>query len=785
MRVDELYRIVYLVAHGDAPSADTPQTTPGGRVGVVPNSPESFTLFQGFGRPLVGAVPTLLRLARMPRDAREFWASRDVRLGLSVSGNGHRIVPIELPALADALEHFVSEGYPFIVVLSPRSSTAYVERLIASHEQPILLVPFSAPTPAVIVAAGAAPPSRDAPEPAASKGVSVFAVTPSSRPSVPDAAPDETLSVESLRAFVRRAAEHLERHPTLAAVGRRVVDALATQHADIFCALELRSRGHQVTHPNEATLERLSYALKPWDGVPIPPRDDTGYVEAIAESSRIITEARHAFFRDYPDFVRIRSFDALLTVPSLLRHCYRAEFRRDLRGRDRQESTLARKIAKTYASQSRYAMDIEAPSARDVFGTPAGMSMVEERRNELSLYTCGIALRASADCVPVIRVPPAANRYHDTASKATDAARGGGQNRVQRLNRFMRKLSDALTESVPATLREIADSAGPRVKIAADAPLEWLKIQGTPLMLRKEVSRIPTTPGNLFFRDILGPPEVVTPLEAARHVLHVRSFRRDDPIREYVRSACELVLDQEHTAGRRVVELTTVDVQSRDEFVRALNAFEGAVMIFDGHGAHRRHDTVGTIAVGQDDVDAWTLTSKTRVPPVVVLSACDTHPLDGSHSSVAAGFLVAGAATVLATTMPVDARYASDFIARLLLRLNQWLPIALGGPAGMVRWSTLISGLQRRVHMTEVLRAVDGKPGVRISHADFTRISLDVGMEIESGGASWYEALTAGIASASGAGEDHVRRTVSEWAFITDALRYIQLGNPESIVITR
>ena len=45
-----------------------------------------------------------------------------------------------------------------------------------------------------------------------------------------------------------------------------------------------------------------------------------------------------------------------------------------------------------------------------------------------------------------------------------------------------------------------------------------------------------------------------------------------------------------------------------------------------------------------------------RVPPIALLSACDTHALDGSHATPANAFMNAGADTVVATSFPVNAK---------------------------------------------------------------------------------------------------------------------------------
>jgi CHAT domain-containing protein len=65
-------------------------------------------------------------------------------------------------------------------------------------------------------------------------------------------------------------------------------------------------------------------------------------------------------------------------------------------------------------------------------------------------------------------------------------------------------------------------------------------------------------------------------------------------------------------------------------------------MIFDGHGSHNPDNQTSPIVVGGSSMDVWLYRNELKVPPIIVLSACDTAPLDGAHGSTAVGFLNAG-----------------------------------------------------------------------------------------------------------------------------------------------
>jgi hypothetical protein len=95
------------------------------------------------------------------------------------------------------------------------------------------------------------------------------------------------------------------------------------------------------------------------------------------------------------------------------------------------------------------------------------------------------------------------------------------------------------------------------------------------------------------------------------------------------------------------VNVRFVDVLNEDEFVAAIHSFDGAMMIFDGHGSYDDEIGSGTIVIGGKAVDTWQLRKRCVLPPIVIFSACDTQPVDGSHSSVATAAFSLDAQTVL------------------------------------------------------------------------------------------------------------------------------------------
>lgn len=134
-------------------------------------------------------------------------------------------------------------------------------------------------------------------------------------------------------------------------------------------------------------------------------------------------------------------------------------------------------------------------------------------------------------------------------------------------------------------------------------------------------------------------------------------------------------------------------------------------------------------------MDPSTLKGKiARMPPIVILSACSTHPLDWSETSSAGAFLTMGAMSVLGTVTPIHARDAAVFVGRLLLRLAEFVPVIAGSGQ---RWSDVISGLLRMSYVTDLIRVFESEKV--ISADDHRKIQFEANTLINSESDEWFE----------------------------------------------
>jgi hypothetical protein len=270
-------------------------------------------------------------------------------------------------------------------------------------------------------------------------------------------------------------------------------------------------------------------------------------------------------------------------------------------------------------------------------------------------------------------------------------------------------------------------------------------------------------------------PLTVTP-DALRKILVISSFAEDDPLKNMVGGA----LDVTYAGWVGKVDVKRVRVNSRAEFVAAINESDAPILIFDGHGSGNPDTGIATLQVGRESVNVWELHGEIEVPPIVILSACDTQGIDArSHVTVGNGFLAIGAQTVLATLLPVDGRASAAFIARLVYRLADFIPAALH--TRVVNWTEIVSGMLRMLLASELLDGFIGPPDKLESPRG--KMQSQANHYINSGDPEWFERLIGDIAKHRGETDEATLTRAQGLIARAEALRYVQLGNPENILV--
>ena len=242
------------------------------------------------------------------------------------------------------------------------------------------------------------------------------------------------------------------------------------------------------------------------------------------------------------------------------------------------------------------------------------------RQEELWLGTACMIGFAVSETSAVVRLPNAVNRTSGAVHNFAEHYRSKSPVTRKRLRAFQ-EVQSSIAKAVPSEFVDLIREARTGVRIVADAHLEWLDIDGLPLGIRKDVTRIPVTPGNSFIDHLCAyPPTVLTPKDFEQ-VLVVSAMEEGGPLHGVMQKAIE---GFEKRWDDRI-HVHYVEVASEEELVAALNDFNGALVIFDGHGGHDSGDS-GKLYLKGVPVDIWNLDNRLRrVPPIVLLSACDTQ----------------------------------------------------------------------------------------------------------------------------------------------------------------
>jgi len=709
-------RVTYLLPH---PIQDVRQASP----------------FLGFTPGLLDIGPTLAHITQLPIDAVGPYSPLDRTIGARALGaSSYRILPVQIDALPYVR---LTPQRPFACVFSTPEVITDVSRWIATQDAPVLHV--------------------------APAGVGTIA--------------PELVTYEVVTEHIRRGLEWARAN--LGADERQVVDRLlalkpTNRRAK---ALKLATREHNVTAPNELTLSGLGHRLGPHQ--PIDPRRPHDFEEAIIKSyDLVVADRARSLRKPLPYVIRSTSISAVLWAPSVYAHLRgNVSFWRDLaRELGRKPARLLKQFI---VSRRQFAVEFEAGREElETLGN-AIAPVISVRKREIDTVVGATAVLCASHCAGALRLSPGIESLWGPVRQLAQCARTPSTHRAHKLMRLGPKLAAQARAVIgDATLARLTRSDG-HVKLLCDYPVEWTDIDGLPLGLQCELSRIPTVPGNVFLAEALNRAHMSVSRAELRDVLVVRAYQAGDRIAPMLKTAVEAA-----AAGTQTrVRVTFVDVHSEEELIRALNGFSGALLIFDGHGVNLGTNDIAALMIGKEPVDPWRLRGVARIPPLVWLSACDTHPIDGSHASSGVGFLVAGARSVLATLLPLDAVHAAVIVGRMIVRLDEFLQVATGPDRPAIRWSSVVTGMLRMAYASDLIRFCCSVSG-RTSEAVQEGIQFHANMWINSDVRGWFDRIVEELAEQTGLPTNAVRRISRVHIAWSDVARYVHLGNPECVWVT-
>lgn len=491
------------------------------------------------------------------------------------------------------------------------------------------------------------------------------------------------------------------------------------------------------------------------------------YTDAIMESARAVDDERSCGRID--DTIRLvpPRPDTWLIAPGLL-----PEFKRniELDGMSRDDRKAVKAMMRMYERQRDFGVPLTREQHDLLMKSEPASAMKATRNFETKLFGAAIGLATAGTMASAYRLTPAIMQAAGKVRVFAENVRAEANTPATKVAKLFSDVQDQLGAGVPQEIIDRVERSTWGVKAVTDAPIEWLSVQGLPLTLLRDVSRIPATPGDLTIELLSRHEPIRIPVEDFADVLVVSAFEEGDSF-DRIRQA----LDVTEANWSARVRIKFVRVGTQAEFVAAINDFEGPLMIFDGHGTHERNGQ-GKLLLGNEEVDVWQLPSAVRVPPIVILSACDTHAADRHWPSVSNAFLHLGARTVLATLLPVGVMDGAVFIARLIFRLAGFLPIAATANGRITRWSEVVGGMLRMQLVTDLLRPL--LSAKCISQDRYDALHTRASFHAHYSGAGAVKFLEEELSKLVDFPK-HLRSTVAS----SDTIRYAQMGSPETILI--
>jgi hypothetical protein len=560
-----------------------------------------------------------------------------------------------------------------------------------------------------------------------------------------------------------------------AAIRDALLERLVSPNQEEIKAMSLRepfrdgnepSRVAGVTVPNETLSESLGHTYAGFDRIRPDVKDS--YVDAILNS---VDRARA--------LIGEKSIDTILYAPSMVRRLYAfgSAFWNNLfrKIRSREVRDLIKDGVFRNPGYSGFTFASDDPENANPYKDQAAGAMLSVRQIELRLTAAGVGALAANGLQPALRLPNAVNFHNATLREIERHANRTDARGQQLLQRNYAKLARDLHDQIHPRIVDNLRSRTEAITLVADAPLEWLRIDGLPLMIRHELSRIGMTPGNLMLAQCIEAGTVVLPSSVLTDILIIRSFNANDPVRRMLDTAIG-------GFDLKRVDTKFVDVTSREELITALNAFEGAIVVFDCHGGHGGDDGNGWLRIGSEKVDVWELAHVARIPPIAVLSACSTFALAGSHASVASGLIRSGAITVVGTFLPVDAIRSALFVARLLFRIDAFLPALKQLDKNFVTWRTLVSTFLRMSYATDLMMFFIHEKQW-LDNSMFVRIGNKANHDINRLHPGWYQRLLRRISRTTGRPISEIQTVIDTESPLMETMYYCQTGRPETIGI--
>lgn len=536
--------------------------------------------------------------------------------------------------------------------------------------------------------------------------------------------------------------------------------------------LKTPTRTHSVTHPNELVLMSVGFDFE-YVNTLRGSGDKNVFINAIIDSSRNLQSILN-YRRDDS------KSDLIVYSPSIFTHLYnfKDHFWNQINRELKNKSAKSFIMNGVFKNPSYSGMDLDKSMIKDmskVLDNKAFQAIVGTRQFELAYTTLAMKSLAIANMCPAVRVPNAINFHNGMLRDIESLSNIDDKKAKVNFQKKIRNLTNSMKEEIGDKLINfISDSES--ITLCTDTPLEWVIFNKVPLMFTHEVSKIHTTPGNQLLKISTNFSNFTFKHDELLRITVFRSFRETDPLKHTLEHGLKNFAQIDNK-----VTIKIVDVENEQELIEALNKVDTPILIFDCHGNHGGSDEHGWLCIGDDRVDVWNLPCNGKIPPIVILSACLTSAIGGSHASVANGLLRHGAITVLGTLLPVDAVKSSVFVGRIIYRLSGYLSALKSLGVDYLTWRKFLSSFFRMSFCTDVLTELRDIYGW-LDRKQYEQVHFEANKVINMGRPDWFYVIVDKLTFETGKTRKEVEDAIDEIGFV-ETMNYSQLGRPENVII--
>lgn len=512
--------------------------------------------------------------------------------------------------------------------------------------------------------------------------------------------------------------------------------------------------------------------------------NSTDHNRNIENSINILNAIRNDLQKNYPSSLVISRSEYLITDFSV-------DLEYSINAKDYTKHALMRKNTPNHVNISESITYAKSQSSIDKH---SDNELIESYHQEQYLSSTLNSLYASSTLTPEIKIDICNNDLFPITSAMRDNIKS---NNLKSLNKQMLDFTKSVLSKSNTMLDYISKTTNKQIKIVSNFPIEWTNLNGLPLMIRHNASRIFSSPGFVRTKLTLNNHEIAVTLESLNKVLVISSFAEGEFISNHLRDELNKVISESNDPKLTAIlrnkfagnayhpdiepEVVFENVRNKNDIIAALNKNQYGIVIFDMHGGHHK-DGQGLLELSDEILSPYDLVGKAAVPPIVILSACDTSPADRSHFNAANAFLCAGAVTVLASTYPINSLAAAEYIGKLYKRIRYYLPERILSLKNSLRWSEFITGLNRRVFFESFLKHIKKKYKY-ITPGQINAAKMQFLHALEVNPNNFLDELYRSLSKYTKLPKETVFTELSKNFTYSECLNYVQIGSPERIMI--